>query len=194
VCRRGPPARRSPAASPALPSPAQRHSPPRLGSAGCVVRRKRAGVRAPLQPLGPGRRAALDTPGARRARRGVLLNRLTGHGLRGRAAHQVLPQPDRDQLRALDSQRHRYRLPLQGHNQQILVGPRGRHRAPRHRRAYDFRPANPSPSPAWSPSTTKGRPVPFRPVAPPAKTHLVASANGRPLGKCDSKTASVRGL
>src|SRR6266516_1076757 len=35
--------------------------------------------------------------------------------------------------------------------------------------AYDFQPASSSPSQAWSPSTTKGRPVPLRPAAPLAQ-------------------------
>jgi len=94
---------RGPAAHRLAGAGAGRHGPIRLGGAGCLVRGRRAGVRAPPQPLRPGRRPALDPPGARRAGRGSPRRvARTGHGLRNRAAHPVLHRPDGDQLRPPD--------------------------------------------------------------------------------------------
>src|SRR6266536_1197427 len=55
---------------------------------------------------------------------------LAGDGDRDRPADAVLPQPHRRELRASGAHRHGHRLPLQGENERLLVGPRRRRNPP----------------------------------------------------------------
>src|SRR5271166_4558835 len=74
--------------------------------------------------------AALEPPGARGTRRGRA-GRLgvPGDGVRDWPADAVLRQPHRCPLRAPSPHRHGDRVPLQGDDQRLLVGPGRRHGA-----------------------------------------------------------------
>ena len=115
-----------------------------------LVRGGRAGLRPPPQPVHAGRRAALDPDGARRVQRRragrVLLARA---GLRDRPPHPLLPEPHRRRLRPAAPLGHRDRVPLQGHDQRVLVGPDRRSGStPTSPGPTTSRPARCSPSPA----------------------------------------------
>ena len=100
-----------------------RHGAPRLGRSRRLVRGGRGGLRPPPQPLHPRRRDSLDPDRADRARGdgagGVVL---TGDGVRDRSADPLLPQSHRGRLRAPASHRHGHLVPLQGHDERLLVG------------------------------------------------------------------------
>ena len=82
--------------------------------------------------------------------------------------------PDGGQLRPPEPQRHRHQLPVQGHHQPVLVGPRRRHGAPRS--GVGLRLPDP-PAPAHRRTggllQRKGRPVPRRTAARAAHDALL---------------------
>ena len=80
---------------------AREHGALRLVRSRRLVRGGRAGLRPSAQPVCPGRRDPLHATGDRRdlRRRGGRLE-VSGHGVRDRSSHALLPQPDGRALRA----------------------------------------------------------------------------------------------
>ena len=153
----------SPARAPASCTPA-RSSPNSRARSASIGTRSTRGIEEDeevfVHPRNPYARvdALRSTRRVRVELDGVVLaeSSLAGDGLRDRPADPLLPQPHRGQLRRSGADRHGHRLPVQGHDDRLLVGAHAGDASSRTSRGpTTSRPASCCRSPGSSPSTTR---------------------------------------
>ena len=178
--------------------------PLRMGGHRRVVRGRRASLRPSPRSLHQGGRPALHPPRPGRTRwHGSSRVRFAGPGVRDRSTHPLLPQPQRGRLHPPRSHRHRHR-PARTKGPPAAIGPprSAATATPTSRGPTTSRPASSSPSPVWSPSTTKrsissstaagsdgpSHTSPERPTPSPVRTGSRRNTLGKTVAGRDANT------